>query len=302
MVKVPTDGDLQALGKKDMAQATEELIEQFRDILLQPLKGIEDRFERPFPVRDIEGRVRGLDLDKHKSLLFQTFMGLRAAEVLTGGRVEIPVCSLEQAETVKIDLDYETPKPAGIRFNSGLMWSREENQYSLYLAYIVTHIRDLETFEWLERRLPDAAYFDVYVPSELQDMGLQCELTGSWEDLSEATRRYQIYELVSPKENRYTGLLSIEDVHISFSLNLRKGQLHLRKHMYQGKSMPPTTVLERIGRNEDLVVLTARIPLWMRQRLEKEAKQKGEHLGTHLRNVLETRYDGRREHEPGTQE
>jgi len=277
------------------ARVADDLIKRFQITFVPSLKKIESRFEKTFPFEDLKDKIRSLDIEKHKTQLWKTFRGIREAEVLTGGRVEIPVCSFEELGKTEIRSSYEIsskfPKTPGIRFNSGLIWSREANEYSLYFDYIITHIRDLETYEWLESNLPDAAYFDFYVPMKLKDKDVQCSVLGSWQQLSEATKRYQLYELVSVEENKYFTLLKIDDVHIALNMNLRTKQLHIRKHMYQGKSMSPTKVLEKIERNDELVVLTARIPLWLKQKMENEAKREGEQLGTHLRKVLEQKYD-----------
>ena len=294
MVKVPIGQDLVGLNENRRNQIVGDLHHKFGETLVPALKRIESRFEKSFPIHDIEAKVEKIDFKQHLELLGNSFRTMREAEVLTGGRVEIPACSLERLGAVRIKLDYETPKLPGIRFNSELMWSREDNEYSLYLDYGIAHIRDLETFEWLESSLPDAAYFDFYIPTKLKDKELDTDLVGSWKELSEATKRYQVYETISPKENRYSALLSIDDVHISLDLNLRAKQLHIRKHMYQGKSLSPTKVLERIERNDELVILTARIPLWLKQKMEREAGEKGEQLGTHLREVLEEKYDNPR--------
>ena len=77
----------------------------------------------------------------------------------------------------------------------------------------------------------------------------------------------QLYELGSV-EARYFTLLKIDYVHIALNMNLRTKQLHIREHMYQGKSMPPSKVLEKIERNDELVVPTAGIPLWIKQKMQ----------------------------------
>jgi hypothetical protein len=290
-MKIPIGKDVQMLESSKKKRALRDLIGEFRDTLIPPLKMVESRFEKSFPLDDIESKITNFDVDRHFDLVGRSWRAIREAEVLSGGRAEIPACSLERLDRVKINIDYETPKPAVALFNVGLMWSREDNEYSLFLDYVITHVREFATFEWLESQLPDAAYFDFYVPAILRDRELTTVLVDSWRDLSEASKRYQVHESVDPKDSRYSALLEIDDVHISLDLNTRTKELHIRKHMNQGKSMPPTKILERIERNDELVVLTARIPLWLKQRLEREAEQQEEQLGTHLRSILERKYE-----------
>ena len=86
-------------------------------------------------------------------------------------------------------------------------------------------------------------------------------------------------------------MLEIDDVRVSLDLNNRTRELHIRKHMNQEKTMPPTRILERLERNDELGVLTARVPLWLKQKMEREAEKQEEQLGTHLRKVLEKKFD-----------
>jgi len=49
-------------------------------------------------------------------------------------------------------------------------------------------------------------------------------------------------------------------------------------------------VIELLERREDLEVVAFRIPVWLKEKLLREAEAKGEQLGTYLRRTLERLY------------
>ncbi len=251
--------------------------------------------------KEITRKIQGMDMEAHRKRYLDAYFSASTDRILYGP--VRPIFSHERIwkklyrvpGTALGDLAGVVPIPGQVdetwltvEYWSGLSWDGLERRADIFTLFMI-YTNNLSLFEHLESLEPDAGYCDVHLPDPFtQDF----EFLESWEKLREAASRYILYEEKDGKTVAHRSIhMRVNDVFIDAEREPEDPQvISLRKPMFQ-RSMPPRRVLEKISRDEDLTVVTVRIPIWLRKLLEDGAKKEGEQLGTYLRERLQQEFE-----------
>ncbi|HDH07088.1 MAG TPA: hypothetical protein ENF87_01840 [Thermoproteales archaeon] len=238
-----------------------------------------------------------MNLRKHVLEACKILQHNMVSSMFTGIIQSMPSLSYERIHV--IDLGF-----AKVDLLAGVMLPPYVPEHGLlYGAYIVYGFGgkvnyNLKDFERVEKVLPNAAYKALVPPgppgSEKSEtfFGEPLRCTSSLDAFKESIRKYVIFDRGFRNPYAYSVQVKINGVLLDLELWLRwkPKRILIWKHMKQGKSLPPSKVIEILERREELEVVALRIPAWLKEKLRKEAEARGEQLGTYLRKILESLY------------
>jgi hypothetical protein len=159
-------------------------------------------------------------------------------------------------------------------------------------------VHNIEIFEEIESLIPDAGYRAV-IPTghpnseeSKQFFSTNKRCLSTLEDFKDAVKRYLVFDRGYRDRSAYSMKVNIADADLDLELWLdwKPIRLEIRKQMHQGSSLPPRKVVDYLERDEDLEVVAIRIPRWLKKKLETEAYNKNEQMGTYLREQLERQH------------
>ena len=248
--------------------------------------------------KEVYEKISKLDLGNHFQEAFRVFKCFSVSSTFTGFVQSTPSISFERIHSMSLGL-------AKVNLLVGIMLPPYVPKCGLlYGGYVIYGFGrskvdyDLKFFEEVERLLPDAAYKAIIPPGppgskeseEFFGKSLRC--TSSLESFKDAVRRYIVFDRGFRNPYAYSVQVKMRNVLLDLELWLRwkPKRIVIWKHMKQGKSLPPTKVVELLERREELEVVALRIPVWLKEKLKEEAQSRGEQLGTYLREVLEALY------------
>jgi len=248
--------------------------------------------------KEVYEKVSELNLREHFQEAFRVFKCLSVSSIFTGFVQSMPSLSFEKIHSISLN-------SAKVNLLVGIMLPPYVPKCGLlYGGYVIYGFGkskvdyDLKFFEEVEKLLPNAAYKAIIPPGPPSSkkseefFGKPLTCTSSLESFKDAVRKYIIFNRGFRNPYAYSVQVKMRGVLLDLELWLRwkPKRIVIWKHMKQGKSLPPTKIVELLERREELEVVALRIPKWLKEKLESEARSKGKRMGTYLRELLESFY------------
>lgn len=262
-----------------------------------PLDSLKSRYGTVLPWDQISGAVAGIDYEDHLTRALSAFESLMSARSLLNLPDSCPCISHEEISRSDLTGDGDSPI---VRVVCGLMLPpRIAPPGEVYIGYTIDHFADgIDLFEDIEELLPQAGYRALIPPGKpgsdvstaFYDTPKTC-LKGLTQ-FRDCAKKYMVFDRGFRDKSAYSVQVEIAGVKLDLELWLHwdPKRMEIRKGMDQGASLPPTKVIELLERDEELEVVAVRIPRWLKNRLQDEAEDENEQLGTHLRERLEDIY------------
>jgi len=291
--------DMFPVNKQLLAKAAQESSSQTQ-LLRKEVDGIEKDPNTPMPTDEVSDKIENMSIQRHREIYRDSFFSTATDRILFGSLRPVFTHESMWRKLYRIPSDALTvikgvePIPG----KKGGSWLRAEYSAGLcrdFLGHradiftlLLLSTDNLSLFEHLESLQPDAGYCDVHLPDPFTE---QFQFLRDWSRLRDAASRYALYEERDQAGGFRAIHLRIADTLIDIERDPDSSGMSMRKPMLQGRSLPPRKALAKIGRDEDLTVVTTRIPVWLKDTLETKAKEKGEQLGTYIRETLQSQYD-----------
>ncbi len=275
---------------KEMANRLEKEVKPSLEVL-------GDRFEIGIPWSETLGKMSKMDIEDHLAKALAALESLQTARFLLNTPETVP--SISQEELARIQLTEGKDGPV-IRIMSGLILPpRVRPPGDIYVGYIIDHFGgNMDLFEEMEALVPEAGYRALIPPARLGSrlpedfFPAPRRCLRSLEEFRDSVKKYLVFDRGFREKTTYSVQIEIFKVTLDLELWLawEPKRVEIRKHMDQGTSLPPRKVIELLERDEELEVVAVRIPRWLKNELEYQAKERNEQLGTHLRKRLEDIY------------